>query len=63
MNNTTVNMTVSEEKIWMKYYSEESRNAKMPQCKAFDYVLERIRIAWMRLRCITMAPTLALTIW
>ena len=40
MNNTATKMTVSQEKVWMKYYSEESRNAKMPQCKAYDYVME-----------------------
>ncbi len=33
--------SITQEKVWMKYYSEEARNAKAPQCKAFDYVLER----------------------
>ena len=32
---------ISEEKVWMKYYSEESKNAPMPRCKAYDYILER----------------------
>ena len=31
---------ITEEKVWMKYYSEEAKNAKLPRCKAFDYVLE-----------------------
>ena len=31
---------ITEEKVWMKYYSEEAKNAKLPKCKAFDYVLE-----------------------
>lgn len=31
---------ITEEKVWMKYYSEEARNAKLPKCKAFDYVME-----------------------
>ena len=34
-------LKVSEEKVWMKYYSEESKNAAMPHCKAFDFVIER----------------------
>lgn len=33
--------TVSEEKVWMKYYSEESKNAPLPRCKAYDYIIER----------------------
>ena len=32
---------ITEEKVWMKYYSEESRNATQPHCKAFDYVIEQ----------------------
>lgn len=32
---------ISEEKVWMKYYSEESKNAPLPRCKAYDYILER----------------------
>lgn len=31
---------ITEEKVWMKYYSEEAKNATLPKCKAFDYVLE-----------------------
>lgn len=33
--------TVSEEKVWMKYYSKEARKAQLPRCKAFDYVIHR----------------------
>ena len=32
--------TITEEKVWMKYYSEEAQNAQLPKMKAFDYVLE-----------------------
>ena len=31
---------ITEEKVWMKYYSEEAKNSNLPKCKAFDYVLE-----------------------
>ena len=37
----TKKLTVSQEKVWMKYYSEESRNAPLPRCKAYDYIIER----------------------
>lgn len=37
---TATKKTITEEKVWMKYYSEEARNVKLPKCKAFDYVLE-----------------------
>lgn len=36
----TKKLTVSQEKVWMKYYSEEAKNAPLPKCKAYDYVLE-----------------------
>lgn len=36
----TKKLSVSEERVWMKYYSEEARNAQLPKMKAFDYVLE-----------------------
>lgn len=32
---------ITSEKVWMKYYSEEARNAQQPKMKAFDYVLEQ----------------------
>lgn len=32
---------ISEEKVWLKYYSEEARNVQLPKCKAFDFVMER----------------------
>ncbi len=31
---------ITEEKVWMKYYSEEARNITLPKLKAFDYVME-----------------------
>ncbi len=31
---------ITEEKVWMRYYSEEAKNVKLPKCKAFDYVME-----------------------
>ena len=32
---------ISEEKVWLKYYSEEAQNAQLPKLKAFDFVMER----------------------
>ena len=26
------------EKVWMKYYSEEAKNAKLPECTAYNYL-------------------------
>ena len=40
MNNVVKQAKISEEKVWMKYYSEEARNVQMPKCRAFDYILE-----------------------
>ena len=34
---------ITEEKVWLKYYSEEAKNAKLPCCKAYDYMIERNR--------------------
>lgn len=31
---------ITEEKVWMKYYSEEARNAELPHCKAYEYIIE-----------------------
>lgn len=33
-------MKITEQKVWMKYYSEEARSAKLPKCKAFDYIIQ-----------------------
>ena len=41
MNVTKNKRKISEEKIWMKYYSEEAKKQELPHCKAFDYVMER----------------------
>lgn len=30
---------ITEEKVWMKYYTEEARNAQSPKMKAFEYVM------------------------
>ena len=35
------NTRISEEKVWMKYYSEESKAAAEPKCKAFDYIIQQ----------------------
>ena len=40
--NNDIKKKITEERVWMKYYSEESRNVQLPRCKAFDYVMERI---------------------
>jgi len=32
---------ITEEKVWMKYYSEEARNAELPQCKAYDFIVKQ----------------------
>lgn len=29
---------ISEEKVWLKYYSEEAKNASLPACTAYDYL-------------------------
>ena len=31
---------ITEEKVWMKYYSEEAKSQELPRRKAFDYVME-----------------------
>ena len=41
MSNVTANKTISQEKVWMKYYSEEAKQAQTPHYKAFDYVMLR----------------------
>ena len=37
----TVKKKITEEKIWMKYYSEEAKRAELPHCKAYDYIIVR----------------------
>ena len=37
---TTNHMKITEEKVWMKYYSEEAQKVELPHSKAFDYVME-----------------------
>ena len=32
--------TITEEKVWMKYYDDAAKSAQLPKCKAFDYVLQ-----------------------
>jgi len=41
MDKVITNNKITEEKVWMKYYSEEAKNAQMPKCKAYDYIIER----------------------
>lgn len=33
-------LKISEEKVWLKYYSEEALKAELPKCTAYDYVRE-----------------------
>ncbi len=37
----TMTGKITEEKVWMKYYSADAKNAQMPHCKAYDYIIER----------------------
>ena len=37
---TTNQKKITEEKVWMKYYSEEAKKQELPRRKAFDYVME-----------------------
>lgn len=32
--------SVSQKKVWMKYYSPEAQKVGLPSCKAFDYVIQ-----------------------
>ncbi len=41
--NSTIDKKITEEKVWMKYYSEEARKSRLPRCKAYDYIIERNR--------------------
>ena len=36
----TIKKTISQERPWMKYFSEESRNATPPQMKVYSYFKE-----------------------
>lgn len=38
---TQTGKKITEEKAWLKYYTDEARNAPLPKMKVFDYVLER----------------------
>ncbi len=38
--NTAAGMTVSQEKIWMKHYPEESRNFQIPRMKIYSFLKE-----------------------
>lgn len=29
---------INRDKIWMKYYSEEAKNATLPECTAYNYL-------------------------
>ncbi|MBQ8383222.1 MAG: acyl--CoA ligase [Clostridia bacterium] len=33
-------MKITEEKVWMKYYSDEAKNTPIPKCTAYNYVKE-----------------------
>ena len=34
-------MRITENKVWLKYYSEEALNTKLPQCTAYRYMKQR----------------------
>jgi len=37
--NTAAGMKPSEEKVWLKYYSDEAKNAPLPKKTAYDYMI------------------------
>ena len=41
MSEVKVAKKITEEKVWMKYYSEEAQKTETPKYKAFDYVMIR----------------------
>jgi hypothetical protein len=41
MSNDT-KMKITEEKVWMKYYSEEAHNYELPHCTAYEYLQQRM---------------------
>ena len=41
MSEVKERMKITEEKVWMKYYSEDAQKAQTPRYKAFDYVMIR----------------------
>lgn len=41
MENTNQKRKITEEKVWMKYYTEEAKNAVLPKMKALDYIIEQ----------------------
>ena len=41
MNTSSTKKRITEEKVWMKYYTPDARNATLPRCKAFDYLLNQ----------------------
>ena len=41
MYNSNNKRKITEEKVWMKYYTEEARNAALPKMKALDYIIEQ----------------------
>ena len=41
MSKVKAEKKITEEKVWMKYYSEEAQKAQAPKYKVFDYVMIR----------------------
>lgn len=41
MSKTDTKRSIAQEKVWMKYYPEDAADVQLPQCKAFEYVIER----------------------
>ena len=38
---TMTKKKITEEKVWMKYYSEEAQNCELPRCTAYEYLQQR----------------------
>ena len=41
MESTNRKRKITDEKVWMKYYTEEAKNAVLPKMKALDYIIEQ----------------------
>ena len=40
MSNQTLTGYPSIDKPWLKYYSDEAISSQMPECSAYDYILD-----------------------
>ena len=41
MSQVKAEKKITEEKVWMKYYSEEAQNCELPRCTAYEYLQQR----------------------